>query len=240
MSSLHLADGSEKPPEVEGQGRVFSMAYCPFAQRARLVLSFKEIPHDIVNINLQRKPQWFVQLHPDGKVPIYIDSDGTVVAESVTLANYLDEKYPEPPLYNDETKSRDLELLNHFNSKIVDTFTNCVFQKDNRQFEDILTEIMENIQEFEDELDVRKTTFFGGSNPNILDILIWPWFDLAKGLIILNKQRANVDKERFPRIMEWVDGMKNQPFVIKHRCPYDKHIKFIESARTGKIDFDNI
>lgn len=59
------------------------------------------------------------QIHPDGKVPAYIDSDGTVVTDSVAVANYLDEKYPEPPLYNDETKSRDLELLDHFSKVLI-------------------------------------------------------------------------------------------------------------------------
>lgn len=36
------------------------------------------------------------------------------------MANYLDEKCPESSLYNDETKSRDLELLDYF-SKVLTT-----------------------------------------------------------------------------------------------------------------------
>ncbi|KAL6256183.1 hypothetical protein P5V15_012299 [Pogonomyrmex californicus] len=239
MSSLHLANGSEKPAEVEGQARLYSMEYCPFAHRIRLVLSLKNIPHDIVNINLQSKPNWFLEIHPDGKVPAFIDSDGTLVTDSVAVANYLDEKYPEPSLYNDETKDRDLELLDHF-SKIMDTFANCIFNKDKRQFEKILAEVTDDLQEFEDELNARNTTFFGGSNPGMLDILIWPWFERAKALTLLYKQRASLDKERFPRIMEWVDGMKDQPFIVKHRCPYDKFAKFIEAVRTGNVDYDNL
>ncbi|XP_011636400.1 glutathione S-transferase omega-1-like [Pogonomyrmex barbatus] len=239
MSSLHLANGSEKPAEVEGQARLYSMEYCPFAHRIRLVLSLKNIPHDIVNINLQSKPDWFLEIHPDGKVPAFIDLDGTLVTDSVAVANYLDEKYPEPSLYNDETKDRDLELLDHF-SKIMDTFANCIFNKDKRQFEKILAEVTDDLQEFEDELNARNTTFFGGSNPGMLDILIWPWFERAKALTLLYKQRASLDKERFPRIMEWVDGMKDQPFIVKHRCPYDKFAKFIEAVRTGNVDYDNL
>lgn len=113
--------------------------------------------------------------------------DGTLITDSVTVANYLDEKYPEPPLYNDETKNRDLELLDHFtkvlitmlrcnfflpgnepliidsySSQIIDIFANCIFNKDKRQFEEIVTEVMDNLQEFENELNIRKTTFYGG------------------------------------------------------------------------------
>jgi len=44
----------------------------------------------------------------------------------------------------------------------MDTFANCIFDKDKRPFEEIFNEVMDDIQEFEDELYVRKTTFFGG------------------------------------------------------------------------------
>lgn len=54
------------------------------------------------------------QIHPEGKVPAFVDADGTIVTDSVEIANYLNQKYPVPPLYNDETKSHDLELLDHF------------------------------------------------------------------------------------------------------------------------------
>lgn len=42
--------GSEKPAEVKGQARLYSMKYCPFSHRVRLVLALKQIPHDVVNI----------------------------------------------------------------------------------------------------------------------------------------------------------------------------------------------
>lgn len=44
----------------------------------------------------------------------------------------------------------------------MDTFANCIFGKDKREFEEILTEVTDDLQEFENELNVRKTTFFGG------------------------------------------------------------------------------
>jgi len=48
--------------------------------------------------------------------------DGTLVTDSIAIANYLDQKYPEPVLYNDKTKNRDLELLDHY-SKVLITST---------------------------------------------------------------------------------------------------------------------
>ncbi|XP_072749607.1 pyrimidodiazepine synthase [Anoplolepis gracilipes] len=238
-SSLHLAKGSKKPEAVKDQGRLYSMKYCPFAHRVQLILTLKQIPHEVVNINLQNKPDWYFEIHPEGKVPAYVDTDGTIVTDSLAIANYLDQKYPLPQLHSYTTESRDLELINHF-SKIIDTFSNCIHDKDKRQFEEIIVEAMDNLQEFEEELGIRKTPFFVGNKPGMLDILMWPWFERAKALTILYKQRASLDRERFPNLMDWLDEMRGQWFVEKHKCSYEKFAKFIEATKTGNVDYDNI
>lgn len=50
----------------------------------------------------------------------------------------------------------------YFFLQIMDTFSNCIHDKDKRQFEEIIVEAMDNLQEFEEELGIRKTPFFGG------------------------------------------------------------------------------
>lgn len=65
------------------------------------------------SINIKLK-----QIHPEGKVPAFVDADGKVVVDSTEIANYIDKKYPLPELYHEETKSRDLELLEHY-SKVI-------------------------------------------------------------------------------------------------------------------------
>jgi len=44
------------------------MQFCPYAHRARLVLKAKGVPHDIVNINLAEKPEWYLNVHPEGTI----------------------------------------------------------------------------------------------------------------------------------------------------------------------------
>lgn len=46
------------------------MEYCPFAQRARLVLRAKGVPHDVVNINLINKPEWYFKVHSEGNLKL--------------------------------------------------------------------------------------------------------------------------------------------------------------------------
>lgn len=95
--------------------RLYSMAFCPFAHRTRLVLSKKNIPHDIVNVNLQDKPEWIFQLHPEGKVPV-VDTGDEVVPESLDSAYFLDQKYPNPPLWSAD------EEVNQKHKKLIDDF----------------------------------------------------------------------------------------------------------------------
>ena len=60
--------GDPIPPKVPGKLRLYSMKYCPYAERVRIVLLAKNIPHDIVNVNLKDKPEWLFELHPEGRL----------------------------------------------------------------------------------------------------------------------------------------------------------------------------
>lgn len=66
----------------------------------------------------------FKQVNPKGQVPTFVDVDGKVVADSLGIVNYLDERYPEPPLYNESTKARDLELIEKYG--VVRLVSSCV------------------------------------------------------------------------------------------------------------------
>ncbi|CAF1499617.1 unnamed protein product [Adineta steineri] len=53
----HLKTGSECPPLKENQLRLYSMQFCPYAQRAKLVLATKNIPYEEINVDLVDKPE---------------------------------------------------------------------------------------------------------------------------------------------------------------------------------------
>ncbi|KAG6758407.1 hypothetical protein POTOM_038753 [Populus tomentosa] len=70
---------------------------CPFSQRALLTLEEKKIPYKSHLINLSDKPQWFLEVNPEGKVPV-VKFDDKWVADSDVIVGILEEKYPEPSL----------------------------------------------------------------------------------------------------------------------------------------------
>lgn len=66
---------------------------CPYVQRAVIVLSEKNIPHERTYIDLANKPDWFQALSPLGRVPV-LQTKGAAVFESQVIAEYLDEVTP--------------------------------------------------------------------------------------------------------------------------------------------------
>jgi glutathione S-transferase len=80
--------------------KLYDFKSSPNSQRVKVVLEEKKLPFEIVPIDLRKgeqKTPEFLKLNPYGKVPVLTDGD-TVLYESCIINEYLDEKYPNPPL----------------------------------------------------------------------------------------------------------------------------------------------
>jgi glutathione S-transferase len=78
---------------------IYDAARCPFCARVRIVLAEKGVPFEAVEIDLENRPAWIVEKNPPaGRVPV-LEEDGWVLPESAVIDEYLDERYPEPPLF---------------------------------------------------------------------------------------------------------------------------------------------
>lgn len=74
--------------------KIISFKICPFVQRVTALLEAKNIPYDIEFISLSDKPQWFLDISPNGQVPVLVTENGRVLFESDAIAEYLEEAYP--------------------------------------------------------------------------------------------------------------------------------------------------
>ena len=71
---------------------------CPYCARTRIVLAEKGVPYDQVTIDLSDRPAWLLEHNPPhGRVPV-LEEDGWILPESAVIDEYLDERFPEPPL----------------------------------------------------------------------------------------------------------------------------------------------
>jgi glutathione S-transferase len=92
--------------------KLYDAARCPYCARVRIVLAEKELEYETVEIDLRDRPAWLYDLNESGKVPVL--DDGFILPESRVIVDYLEERYPEPPLLPRDPRGRaDARLLVH-------------------------------------------------------------------------------------------------------------------------------
>ncbi len=76
---------------------LFSAPNDPWSHRTRIVLAEKGIGIDIVSVEPGRFPEDLLDLNPYHSVPTLVDRD-LVLYDSRVIVEYLDERFPHPPL----------------------------------------------------------------------------------------------------------------------------------------------
>jgi len=84
---------------------LFSDATCPKSHRVRMVLAEKGITVEIVNIDPDNLPEDLIDLNPYQSVPTLVDRE-LVLYDPQVVTEYLDERFPHPPLMPVDPVSR--------------------------------------------------------------------------------------------------------------------------------------
>jgi len=236
------------------------MRFCPYAQRAHLVLDAKNIPYHVAYINLTEKPEWLVKVSALLKVPaLEISGHGESLIESLIIADYLDEKYPQNPLHSRDPlqKARDRILVERFQNFIT-PFYRIVYERNQGTAPGAITELTNALDVYESELRERKTKFFGGMKPGMLDYMIWPWcersgmsllcYGLLNNLILSSYftdslkfilgDKYELDKVRFSELLKWKDEMQKDRAVKENYISPEDHFKFASLRLAGTPDYD--
>ncbi|KAL8463174.1 hypothetical protein ACS0TY_033985 [Phlomoides rotata] len=136
---------------------------CPFAQKVLLTLEEKNIPYKMHLINLDAKPQWFLEVNPEGKVPV-IKFDDQWIADSDVIVGVIEEKYPEPSLSPPPEVSS-------LGSKLLPTFVKFLKSKDpNDGSEQALLDELKAL----DEHLKNKGPYVNGENISAVDLSLAP------------------------------------------------------------------
>src|SRR5688572_28956442 len=67
------------------------------SHRVRIVLAEKGVAADIIEVHPERLPEDLTRLNPYGSLPTLVDRD-LVIYEAGIIVEYLDERFPHPPL----------------------------------------------------------------------------------------------------------------------------------------------
>ncbi|XP_019950413.1 glutathione S-transferase omega-1 [Paralichthys olivaceus] len=230
-----FAKGSAAPgPVPKGHIRLYNMRFCPFAQRAKLVLNAKGIKHETININLKDKPDWFLERNPLGLVPTLETPAGEVIYESPITCDYLDEVYPEKKLLPSSPfgKAQQKMMLEHF-SKVIPFFRKIPAGRTNGEdVSELEAELKEKFKKFNEDLVERKTKFFGGDSITMIDYMMWPFFERLE---IFELQHCLDDA---PELKKWMESMSEDTAVKATRHSVDTYKGFYKTYMEGNPNYD--
>lgn len=84
---------------------LFTSPTCPYCHLARIVLAEKDITFEAIEVDIETPPEDLSELNPYNTVPTLIDRD-LVLYDSRVIVEYLDERFPHPPLMPVDPVSR--------------------------------------------------------------------------------------------------------------------------------------
>jgi len=194
--------------------KLYDFKSSPNCQRVKIVLAEKNLPSEIVPVDLRAKEQKtpeYLKLNPYGKVPVLID-DGTVLYESCIINEYLDEKYADPPLMpKDPGKKAKARILidygmAHFDSpyqKLRMELMKEQKDQDSGVIDGAKAELKKLLRRFEDEL--ADEGYLMGEF-SLVDADLLPRFTRLEGFGVL-------PDPSLPRLGKYLDRMKARPSV---------------------------
>lgn len=88
--------------------KLYQSTGSPFAARVRLAIYYKGLAVDLIQPpqgGFNKSPE-YLAINPIGKIPSLRLEDGSILPESTAILEYLEDKFPEPPLLPTNPEAR--------------------------------------------------------------------------------------------------------------------------------------
>lgn len=190
---------------------LYSFRRCPYAMRARLVITVSETRCELREIKLSAKPEAMLIASPKGTVPVLVQPDGAVIDQSLDIVLYvLQQNDPEGWLdrydadliaRNDGPFKRDLDRYKYPERHASDALTHRAAGFD------FLLEL---------EGRLTKTAFLSGNARGLSDAAIAPF---VRQFAEVNREWF--DSQRLPHLQLWLANFLASPLftAIMVRVP---------------------
>ena len=172
---------------------------CPYCARVRIALAEKGIEYETVEVDLDDRPAWIYEKNPLGRVPV-LEEDTFLLAESAVIDEYLDDRYPDPPLWPADPADRALGRMLVFRFDELSRPYYAVRRGEDRARErlDAALATLDSVLQAQE--------FLSGREFGLADIAYVPW-------ILRARDRMDVDLERFPALAEWVGRLEQRASI---------------------------
>lgn len=188
----------------------------PFCRKIRVMLGEKRLAYELIDEKPWEERDGFLALNPGGTVPVLVEDNGTAIAESLAIAEYLDEVYTAIPLIPGTPAERgEIRRINlWFDLKFADEVSKPVLfekvdRRVNRWGEPSLANIRAGIENLKYHLDyvsylADARRWIGGELFSLADITV------AAHLSALD-YLGDVPWAQFPAAKEWYARVKSRP-----------------------------
>jgi len=173
---------------------------CPYCARVRIVLAEKRIEYETVAVDLDDRPAWIYEKNPTGRVPV-IEEGTFVLPESAVIDEYLNERYPDPPLLPADPAERALARVLIFR---FDDLSKPYYAV--RRGEDGARLRLDGQLARLDAL-LETQLFLTGRELGLADVAYVPW-------ILRARDRMDVALDQFPALEDWVTRLSERPSIV--------------------------
>jgi glutathione S-transferase len=184
------------------------------SDRVKIALAEKGLAWDGVTVSLAKKDQKrpeHLRRNPYGKIPV-IDDDGKILFESCIINEYLDEKYPNPPLMPKDPflRGRGRILVDYALNYLHEpywTLRGEMLKKESERNADVMDEkrrTLRKLLEYLEEALGDKPYFLG--DLSLTDIAVIPRF-------LRMEAYGAMPAPTLPKLSQWLERMKERSSV---------------------------
>jgi glutathione S-transferase len=177
---------------------LYDAARCPYCARARIVLAEKGLGYETVEIDLSDRPGWIYAKNPSGTVPVLEEDGGFVLPESLVIMEYLEERFPEPPLWPADPEERELGRLwlDRFDVRLGSDYYASRRGEPSR--------LEERLRDLDAALEAQP--YLSGRQYGLADIGYVPW-------ILRARSNLGVELEPYAALSAWLERQSERPAV---------------------------
>jgi pyrimidodiazepine synthase len=102
-----------------------------------------------------------------------------------------------------------------------------------KEGQDAVEQLHQSLVVYEEALQDK---YFGGSEPAMVDYMLWPWFERIPSLTETGFVLNGDGKQ--PKLAAWLKAMQTNEAVQKTKVPDEIQKKFYATVKQGKTDYD--
>lgn len=143
----------------------------PFSHRCRIVLFEKGMDFQVIDVDLDHKPEDIAVINPYNRVPVLVDRE-LVLHESNIINEYIDERFPHPQLMPPDPimRARARQLLHTFEQELFGEID--LLEKNQKGAEKIRAQVRDQLTQLAPMF--AHQTYLLGEEFSMLDVAVAP------------------------------------------------------------------